>query len=296
MARQQGTTAVADCPPERTAGLDWCRVILELHDAQVKARDLIEEIQVEDFEAGSRLKPWSFQGYEGRQSDSIRFGVREGRMLWETSGERCQDTARRMRSSGGRASRVDLQQTLRFSAPQPQFGMRCLPRAATTLPRQLPSRTPVGLQWRSNGAWCGTAGRRTSSVYGRVYDKGTESGAAAPGLLWRVEIEAKHREAEALWRDHQEDLENPDWVASYSELRWRSLGCSLPLSKHGMRSVSVRRAAPAERSAGARLDWLTRSVRPTLPALARAVGWPRVYQALGIAPLTQGSDTHGDES
>jgi hypothetical protein len=277
----------APCPQERTAGIDWFRFKAEGVASARQAQEAALVIQREDVERGSPVKPWKWQGYEGKMTRRIRWGRRGTNLYWETSGEWADSTWIRMPRSGGRSTRIDLHSTMRFSQPLPGFGSLCLPPEATTHPHRLPSGTPVGLSRGPDGMWLGTVGRRTAPEYFRLYDKGVETRNCMAGFLWRLELEAKHGASEALCETQAGSLKDPKWCGRYVTSRWLQSGLLWPINED---EQSLDAIAPARRPSspsGALLRWLDHSVKPVVTRLARTVPTEVLLEALGLNGLAE---------
>lgn len=279
-------------PIERTAGVDWFRFRVDGLGAARVALDAALTIQEEDQQRGSYRKPWSFQGYEGERTERIRWGVRHGKLIWETSGEWAPTTWTRMPLCDGVATRVDLQQTLRLSQSLPDYGMRFLPREATTLHQTRRSLRAIGISSDSRGLWCGSVGRRISPSFFRLYDKGVEKRCAPLGTLWRVELEAKYQHAEVLCRDHREILTSPSLCASYVESQWLSAGCSWRAPLTGNGGVDVKIPARPAPSCSALACWLQRTVAPVIPRLLAVYTVREVLAMLGMQDVAEPTRDH----
>src|SRR5689334_15868334 len=115
-----------------TAGPDWFRTIVTEPRKQKEAIDAIRIIQSEDANKGHKLRPWGFQGFKGMASGSVRWGIRDWRLLWECSGEITPFTMTRLGGFIGSGKRIDLQLTLDFTSQRERFGRSCLrPRTRT---------------------------------------------------------------------------------------------------------------------------------------------------------------------
>lgn len=268
-----------------TAGMDWFRFRVDDLGRTREARDRADEIISADARRGSNVKRWTFQGYRGLASESIRYGERGGRLIWETSGERAASTADRMGLSGGLALRIDLQVTLRLSTSLPTFGTYLLPFSARTQTTSLRSRTPVGLSLGTSGLWLGTVGRRTSRSYFRLYDKGVESKLAPRGVLWRLELEAKHEHAAELCRVHYDSLKIPQFSANYTISSWTSSGCFWPYKELVTYPVDSALGVKQETTAGKLAIWITHTVRPVIPRLLSVFTVAEVLTMLGLSDV-----------
>lgn len=272
-------------PQKWTAAVDWFRWRTNDFDDIRPVIHAAQAIQDEDISRASFLKPWRFQGYEGWHTESIRWGQRGGRVIWESSGEKAACTWGRMPLSSGKALRIDLQTTLSLSTPQPTFGSSLL-RSITQTSRSR-RRTPIllGLHTESSGLWLGTVGRRTSPSYLRIYDKGVESRLAAPGVLWRVEVELKSQNAEQLCRTSLERLSEPVFCASYCEQSLTSRGCSWPFAPLTEESLDVSTGRKEQATPARLAQWISLSVRPVIQRLLTVYSADELRTMLGLSDV-----------
>lgn len=275
----------ASRPISWTAGVDWIRHIHDDLQAIPLARERAEFLQWRDEHAGGSVKPWKFQGYEGWASDSIRWGERSGRLLWEASGTMARPTMDRMPLSGGFTSRLDLQVTLKLSTSQRGFGHSLLGSWQEIQNPQSRSRTQRGLAVATNSLWLGTVGRRTSPRFLRIYDKGVEAKCAPPGEIWRVEIECKRHHSRSLTCNHLSDLKRPAWCAQYCVQQLKSLGCSWPYGRFTDESLNVDMLPKEESTAGKLAIWVTHTVRPVIPRLLTVFTVAEVLKMLDLSDV-----------
>jgi hypothetical protein len=185
-------------------------------------------------------------------------------------------------SFGGLCTRLDLQLTLRFKKPHEAFGLRSIGLDETVPLHRQQTRRPVGLRKDSRALWCGTVGRRTSDSFWRLYDKGVEKKRHAPGVEWRLELEAKGRLAQGLMRDLCAEPREPEWLYRRVSSSWEQAGFSLPLP--GRRSVLppvARPAAPPETSDTLRKH-LSTSVRPIIQRALRTMSVEELLLLVGM--------------
>jgi hypothetical protein len=280
-------------PEKWTAGVDWFRWKVERMDMVRETLARIAQLQEADIEQASRVRPWSFQGYEGVATDSIRWGKRSGKLIWESSGERAASTMAFMGPSGGYCLRCDLQTTLTFSSSQPHLGTSLMRSSQATTPTLRRSPILRGVSTRTDGLWIGTVGRRTSRSYLRLYDKGVESKLAPKGMMWRVELEAKHSHSRQLCLDHLTSLQNPKFCASYVASSVMRSGLRWPFSELASLPVDVNLGRKQETTAGSLAIWLTHTVRPTIPRLLTVFTVAEVLEMLKLsgvaAPIGRGN-------
>jgi hypothetical protein len=266
-----------------TGGIDWFRwQTTEFSDTDALQR-AIYSLQQEDRARASNLRRWSFQGYRGWQSDSIRWGQRNGRVLWESSGSQAAGTLALSELCTGYASRIDTHLTFALSAPLPSFGTCLLESTSPTSTSRHRRSTLVSRHTATNGLWLGTVGKRTAPSYLRVYDKGVEARCAAPGVLWRIELEAKHQHARKLWAENSQSLTSPAFCASYSLQSLTSRGYSWPFGALGNESHDTS-AGPKPRSTIQSLAaWLVLSVRPGISRLRTVFTVAELLEMLGLS-------------
>lgn len=276
---------------ERESGPDWFRELVKGPRNVDAARSAALEIQEQDVGAGSARKPWFFQGWKGWATDSVRWGIKDLSLIWESSGEQTHSTLTRMPRSLGLAKRIDIHSTLTFSIAQDTFGASCLwLKTPTSIPQKLRGR-PVGVSSSTSGSWCGTVGNRTSPKYWRVYDKGVESGKAPPGVKWRVELEAKGAHAEELGRCHREDLLDPHFCNRYLISSWEQAGCCWPITESESAVDVVVTKKPEQPPAWRLKLWMENSVRPTMPRMLNAFSVADVLETLGLSGVASPIET-----
>lgn len=274
-------------PQGWTVGVDWFRWKATGADAYMDLLRSAEELQAEDRDTGLDVKPWSFQGAEGKRSPRVRWARRHDVVYVETSGEVCDSTWSRLRLSDGALTRLDLAATWRLSSPEPRFEMQFLPPEVTTPSRRLPNGKPLGLHYLPDGGFLGTVGQRTAPEYWRWYDKGVELRTDLAGNLWRLELEAKYDESRALGAQCLESLKSPKWCASYLMQRWLSQDCSWPFIVDAASYEAVERPAKPEHPSEGDLRWMERSVRPVVQRLLRGGRLDELIEVLGLGQVVE---------
>lgn len=274
-----------DRPEKWTAGVDWFRWKVDRMKDVREVRSRVRALQEKDVQNASSLKPWKFCGYEGFQTDSVRYGERGGLLLWEASGSRAPVTMATLEPSSGYALRIDLQLTLSLSRTQPSFGTSLLPSSPTPTHTSRRARSLVGLTTQNQGLWLGTVGRRTSPNFLRIYDKGVESKTAEPGKVWRVELEAKYTHARQLCRDHLTSLNNPKFCASYVVSSLQRSGSSFPFAGLADSPIDIKLGRKDETTAGKLAIWLSQTVAPTLPRLLTVFTVAEVLEMLKLSAV-----------
>lgn len=265
-----------------SAGIDWVTWMIDGKGHSSRAREIAHEIVGKHSTPLDRLRPFKLLRWEGWQTGAVRCGHHEASSMLQLSGAVAAESWIHLHGCGGRPSRLDVQTTLQLSTSLPSFGRRFL-RRSSSQSRRSQSTTPRNGRWLdSRGSFLGTVGDRTKPRYLRVYDKGVEAKSANPGVLWRVEVEAKGRLAPKLWQSltSAEDVEQ--WSLECCAGQWRSSGYCWPLSSlsEGLGAVSVPTAPPpdAERMA----MWLTTSVRPAIHRMKAVYSREQLLELVGL--------------
>lgn len=272
-------------PEKWTAGIDYFRWKVDRVCAAGSALARIRELQTEDTQRGSNLTPWKFEGYEGLQTDSIRWGKKGGDLLWESSGKAAHVTLGHMEPSVGYAKRIDLQLTFSLSHALPHYGTSLMQRWTRMIRT---SRTPqrlLGVSTRTDGLWLGTVGRRTSKGYLRLYDKGIEQKVAPSGKIWRLELEAKYSHARTLWQDHSTNLQNPRYCASYVQSYLQRSDLCSPCAELDLSPVDMRLGKDESTTVGKLALWIHHTVRPTIPRLLTVFTVAEVLEMLNLSDV-----------
>jgi hypothetical protein len=274
-----------DRPQKWTAGVDWFRYRTNDFEDTRPLLHAIRDVQQEDTQKASRLRPWRFQGYDGWQTDTIRYGQRNGRVIWESSGSAAQRTLGLSALCTGSAKRIDLQITLQLCTPLPTFGSSLLRSITQSSISQHRNQIRCGLHTETTGLWLGTVGRRTHRSYLRIYDKGVESRQAVKGKMWRIELEAKHSHAAELWLRNQHRLKDPEFCAAYCVSSLKSSGCSWPYGDLGTDEVDIALGRDQRTTPSRLAGWLINSVAPTIPRLLTVFSVHEVLEMLSLSDV-----------
>lgn len=276
------------------AGVDWLTLMCDGDEEKSRAFAVVERCWEEDAAQGEKPRPWRWQGYQGWLTPSIRAGSMGGRLCVQTSGSQANTLWTRLASSGGRPTRLDVQTTVQLSSSEDAFGMRFLRRARTTHRRPPNSCPKISVAKDTDGLWLGTVGRRTAPRFVRVYDKGVETKTAPPGILWRVELEAKQQLAEALWTGIRQAKDSARFCLEQCRAHLTSAGCSWPSIVESDRRAPVRGPKPPPPTAASLLAWYKSGVAPTIPKVLAVYGMKAVLDALGLPTLGMVDDADSE--
>lgn len=182
------------------SGVDWLTMTTSLDG--IGGAWYQQYCQHRDEQAGGDVFERQFNNgfYDGLKTGDWQWGYsdRLGYILI-ISGSGAEEALRHHRPVRHRVTRMDI--CIDF---KPDDGRNFASRKyATALETNGDKRRKYALFHNSDGGETLYVGSRQSMQFGRLYDKGAESGRAAPGELWRAEIEYKKpvsgEIAKALW-------------------------------------------------------------------------------------------------
>lgn len=236
---------------------------------------------------GNSCSDTATHGYRGWVSGQIQIGERHDGLYFRASGEAADHIWREAVELGYRASRIDLAATVWYDRPRPDIAREAY--ASTTSAVHRAGRPPSGgLYLNASGGSTCYVGSRSSEKYGRIYDKGAESGSTDYRNSWRYELELKGETAAATAIDLAKTFAQGrcinEWVAGYFAPRgvridWRGVTPSdLP--------AATRRLSDDD----SRLAWIAEAVAPAVRQLSARVGLSDILGALGLSGL----DLHDD--
>lgn len=128
-------------------------------------------------------------------------------------------------------------------------------------------------------------GSRHSDQFGRIYDKGAQSGIDVPGKVWRFEVEFKKPRADSVAeRVVRRGPESGVLVTEIKSLvhQWFLMRGITPLFAPGQGAIVVE-VARKQTSADKKLWWLRTQVRPTLKKLFQMGYNDEIFEALDIS-------------
>jgi hypothetical protein len=268
--------------PVWTADIDWVTYIARDFESIKRTEDAARSI-LDDFGSpADKVRPFRLGRYEGWSTPALRLGRSGASTLVQVSGTICAASWTRLVPCGGMPTRLDVQVSLALPSSRPRFLSSFLRPSTRIPPHQRSSSKLRGLRSDNRGLALGTVGDRTKSRYLRVYDKGVEQKSHAPGLYWRMELEAKKALARNLWRDLQTTADVQSWALSTLSEQWKLSGYCWPLSgaRVGVKGVSAyeRRDVDAVRLA----KWARESVAPGLARLVKQYGAAEVRRMINL--------------
>jgi len=216
---------------------------------------------------GGQRKPWKSQGYDGWKCGAVTYGWREDSAILKLSGDVPAHVLMLMSKTGYHCTRIDVQVTARSNRHWPLYGESAMLQAEWD--RECAVGTPENRNWqkikRIDGRGEGDTikvGSRSSMRYGRLYDKGAQSGEERYWNCWRWEYEYKKEMAPIVLQRIANAGASVDVIGGIVAGQYMEQCFKLPweLDKRLCLDGPQRVESDAER----KLQWLRRQVKPTL--------------------------------
>jgi hypothetical protein len=271
----------------REAGIDYLTVTTRSPDQRGDLERLGRSLVAMEELSGNREREWTYKGYVGQTCGSATWGVREGDALLRCSSGLADDVAGDALRLAGNVARLDLAVTVRYE----NHNQPSLPdeyRRACVRAKELGGVQRVGAIVNNRRGATLLLGSRTSSRYGRLYDKEHESNDPDYAGCWRWEVEFKKQGANACaaaWR-HTPDSTALALASVHAFFSGRGLA---PPWVPGD-SVKVPRLSHPHTDAERQILWLQRQVRPVVQRLVPIFTMEGLSAVLGLTELPLSSE------
>jgi len=227
---------------------------------------------------GMERRAWSMSGYQGFACGSLQCGIRHDGHIFRLGGEWAKRHWKDVFHATRKASRLDLQYTLKFNCDPSRIISRSYRQVKRDKARH-PHAPSHSLFSASNQSSTLYLGSRWSERFGRIYDKGRESKAETFRNCVRLEVELKgdaaNDYAHKLFTTEDEQRSILSEVCAFMQDRNVSTWLTVD---HLPCSHAHRPATDIER----KLRWLEVGVRPSVHWLLERIGRQKVLAALGL--------------
>lgn len=209
---QTSEAKLVDC------GVDWLTVTTDDRHNGMRLASRATALFRKELLAGFWKKPWGMAGYTGFCAGSVQLGEREGSCLVRVGGHVARDNWRELYQFSDNCSRLDLQVTVVTGVP-PTTTIHKHYKHAKKARVGNAGAPALSLFSSSDGSCTLYLGKRVSDRFGRIYDKGSESGLECWRGALRYEVEFKgdiaRREAARLFSCSSQDPEIISRVSTY---------------------------------------------------------------------------------
>lgn len=268
-----------------SVGVDYLTCVGHSAESVEKMREIAFALMEVEQSAGMFSRPLGFAGYEGFQVGSVYYGERDDGCIVRIGGHLAAAHYRRLLKVCDNVTRIDLQSTCRIDGDVSRF-IRQLFTTHRKFSRKFKRAPNPSLFIGRDDSCTMYSGSRTSDRYGRIYDKGLESGLSSFQNCVRFEVEFKGKRARRLSYALSERVTK---LSELSATVWRFfaargvlLRCASIFStscEFLNSSYSRGKSTDFERV----LAWFTKSVRPSVSRLVSGGFLGSVRFALGLS-------------
>lgn len=172
------------------SGLDYITVSSLGGERSLELHRRGEQLLAEQVSLGGIKKPWGMSGFHGWKCGPVQLGQRNKEVLARVSGAMAHDSWRLIYEVSDNCSRADCQVTVK-DGRTPQSVIRGLYGRAKRFAASHHRERTISLLETNTGSSTCYFNRRVSERFGRIYDKGNESGISHYDGAVRYEVEFK---------------------------------------------------------------------------------------------------------
>jgi hypothetical protein len=261
-----------------SAGCDWLTCTTAQRSEAVRASTLATTLLKSEVYRGCIKKPWGMSGFSGWRAGAIEFGRRDDELIVRLSSHLAQTNWRKFYEMADSISRFDIQCTTRTAESAHRRIRRHFAEARRAASKR--AKPPFVGHYRGNdGGETIYLNKRAGERFGRIYEKGVESGLSEFQNSVRYELEAKGEYAKILSTDVYRSANESVSIRTHLATFIRERGISLPRDwLSGNHSGCPRSRPSIERT----LEWVQTSVRPTTDVCIRMGMLLEYMHALGL--------------
>jgi hypothetical protein len=259
--------------------LDWLTgTAKDSHKRKVLASYANEQLAAQ-LASGNAIREFRFKGYTGYQAGAFSWGEREDSAIIRVSGGEAADAYVDVQDMLDNISRLDAAVTVRQQPFDPTLAASAYV-AALCAPNREGKPLNYTVFLNSKGGSTLYVGRRASAFFARFYNKGVESGEDYYTDCWRYEVEYKAEAARALRQKLAQGNRSGEIVQGlvHEHFSERGVPPIFDTDGPGTRLKAYRRRPDLV----SRLNWLSRSVRPTAQWVIAQAGKEAALEALGL--------------
>lgn len=260
------------------SGVDWLTVSCVEPELRTSFRELGVSLVHKENQLGEKAAPLTFMGMEGLKAGGCGFVESDAMALMRLSGPTAHSYWRSAFERSTNCSRIDLQLTLRNVSNANQM---ILDHHREALRKISKCSQPPTVDLRMSNRTGNTLyfNQRTSTTFGRCYNKAIESKLAhySNTLRYEVQCNGKYamRVAQNLSSKRDVPLEAAGMVSQWMGVH--GLSQQYPAIARKLISYPRRRSTSSKR-----LAWLGKQVRPAVASLLQTCSMEEVLTALGL--------------
>ena|SRR5215472_826363 len=265
-------------------GVDYVRLTADQHDVLGRWEDIVLPEYVAEERAGRKPHMRWILGYYGRVGEHCFVGARDDGCMIQLSGALAWHRWYDASNHSGKCTRMDLQVT-RPVNDEPGLYIRTMYEIGKAAAKRPGRPQELTLTDTPSGAKMLTVGSRQSMLYGRMYDKGRESGLDEYQGCVRWEVEVKGQSAIDLCAWMRQNKSEPYVCQSMVRNFYEERG--MPPTWEDLLQEDVPPPVKRTRTDQTKIAWLAAQVAPTLQTLKEHGRLPDAIRALFGVDLTE---------
>lgn len=260
------------------AGCDWITATTKQVNQSASLSLWASQVFKHQRAVGNVPRAWGMAGFSGFACGQIQLGMRGDEFMVRLSGQLAQSNWKELYKRSESITRFDVQVTHRDNR-DPRRRIRTHYRQALSHSSKMKRGPYVTLITGNDGSDTLYLGRRTSNVYGRVYNKGVESGDPHFARAVRFEVEFKDNLAMLVARD----MAYAGGFVPYAVARTKTFLESRGLSSTFLGDPLSRiRVSSTPTDLERKLEWLRKSCRKSIHAILEKNMGDQLLAALGL--------------
>ena len=265
--------------------VDWLTFTVKQSEDRAWLRDIAHAIFTEEAEIGNRKRYFAWMGYQGLQTNYVRWGERPDGSILVLISDHAAAYWRHLRGKIGRATRLDA--AVDFYV-EPEYNTALAESLYETCDRAWQGDRVYSIIKGSDGGSTFYAGSRKAGKVLRVYNKSVQSGHPQDcPQVWRAELEVKGKKAHNVWAQLRSQA-HPETLLCYL-VRSQLVSWYLPLNLEcGKILMNATQSKLLSVEGGKTLTWLKQQVSPAIARLIDLGEVEAVEHALGYRLISFG--------
>jgi hypothetical protein len=269
-------------------GVDYLTLTTKEPTRYAEWLSVFEAVAAQEQARGHKWADARILGYTGSLCGHVFVGKRDDGAMARLSSSAAEIYGPLFSPDACHCSRIDIQATCELADPRPDFLEKAYEHAKIQKVKN--GRPPVYTHLKtSEGGSTIYVGSRSSMRYGRIYDKGAESGTLIPGKCFRWELEIKDALADQavalLTNGAQPERTIYSLLGDFFSSRFLPVGWIVPSMEEKLHVPRI-----AQDDAGA-VRWLAGPVSSTFARIVNTCGIEPALRAIFNKCLQENSDT-----
>jgi len=261
-----------------SAGVDWITAVALEEVSSLKLSLLASTLMRHQVEIGNLKRAWGMAGFTGFAAGQVQFGMRGDETILRLSSGTAEMHWKQLYRESDRVTRIDVQATLRTKL-EPRDVIQTHWDEARIDSGKHKRGPSVSLVTSNDGSDTCYLGKRSSCIFGRIYNKGIESKLAEYKRCVRYEVEYKGKASILLARRLAQASSSRSLAVEYIHSFLLTRGVVSPFSSSALHQLIVSRTRTDTLR---RLEWLRKQARGSANVIVTQGMGAELLKALGL--------------